>query len=241
MQLKIQRSQRTGGLTGSTVFFSLDVRADYSPEEQENIRRYKLGSQAIYNSRAAKKHLEGVNANLERSHSSSVGEQFAGIARGAFSLALAKMSLNITIASLGRGHHIECKDLDELLEAEDEVRGACKHLTRYLDTAATFDGGETVIEYEGGEERVHVAENAPPLIAPGAMETSRVDGGPEGVPVQEPPQPQAYRPFAESAYEEDKPNSGANGWGILDDPQMRILAVVVAVVIILIIIGQLHS
>jgi hypothetical protein len=164
MQLKIQRSQRTGGLTGTTVFFNLDVRADYSPEEAENIRRYKLGSQVIYNSRAAKKHLDSVNANLERSHANSVGDQFAGIARGAFSLALAKMSLNITIASLGRGHHIECKDLDELLEAEDTVRTACKNVTRYLDVAATFDGSEMVVEYEGGEERVHIAQSTAPII-----------------------------------------------------------------------------
>ena len=53
MQLKIQRSQRTGGIVGNTVFFCLDVRADYSPEEQSNIGKYKLGGQAIYNSRAA--------------------------------------------------------------------------------------------------------------------------------------------------------------------------------------------
>ena len=121
-----------------------------------------------------KKHLDSVNANLERSHANSVGDQFAGIARGAFSLALAKMSLNITIASLGRGHHIECKDLDELLEAEDTVRTACKNVTRYLDVAATFDGSEMVVEYEGGEERVHVAQSAAPLTTYAATDPPTV-------------------------------------------------------------------
>ena len=165
MQLKIQRSQRTGGITGNTVFFALDVRADYSPEEQGNIRKYKLGSQVIYNSRAAQKHLDNVGAQLGRTHTGGVGETAAGLARGALSLAMAKMSLNISIDSLGRGHHIECKDLEELLETEDTVRTACKNVTRFLEVAETFNGSETVIEYEKGEEKIHITQAAPPLLA----------------------------------------------------------------------------
>lgn len=165
MQLKIQRSQRAGGLVGNTVFFCLDVRADYSPEERSNIGRYKLGGQAIYNSKAAQKHLDNAGAQLNRTQTGGTGERFAGLARGALSMAMAKMSLNISIASLGRGHHIECKDLEELLEAEDTVRSACKNVTRYLEIAATFNGSETVVEYEKGEEKVHVTQTAPPLLS----------------------------------------------------------------------------
>ncbi len=94
------------------------------------------------------------------------------MARGALSLAMAKMSLNISIDSLGRGHHIECKDLEELLEAEDTVRTSSKNVTRYFDVAATFDGGETVIEYEKGEEKVHVTQAAPPLLTYAPSESS---------------------------------------------------------------------
>ena len=162
MQLKIQRSQRKG-LTGR-VLFCLDIRADYSPDERTNINRYALGGEVIYNSQAAKKHLEHAGAHLDRTQSGGVGERMGGLARGAVSLAMAKMSLNISIASLGRGHHIECKDLGEMLEAEDTVRNACKDMTRYLDAASTFDGSETVIEYDKGEERVHVMQHAPPLL-----------------------------------------------------------------------------
>lgn len=144
MQLKIQRSQRAGGIVSNTVIFCLDVRADYSPEEQDNVRKYRLGSQVIYNSQAARRHLDHAGAQLDRTKSGSVGERMSGLARGVFSTALAKMSLNISIASLGRGHHIECKDLEELLEAEETVRTACKNVTRYLEAATTFDGSETV-------------------------------------------------------------------------------------------------
>jgi hypothetical protein len=66
VQLKIQRSQRAGGVMGNTVFFCLDVRADYGPGEQANIRKCKLGGQAIYNSQAARKHLTDMDAQFGR-------------------------------------------------------------------------------------------------------------------------------------------------------------------------------
>jgi hypothetical protein len=179
MQLKIQRSQRAGGVLGNTVFFCLDVRADYAPEEQANIRKYKLGGQNIYNSQAARKHLANMDAQLGRTQSNNLREQAAGLARGAVSLAMSKMHLNISIDSLGRGHHIECKDLDELLETEETVRTACKGITRHLEAAATFDGSETVIEYVNGEEKVHVMEGAAPLLTASAPDTS--DAGLSGM------------------------------------------------------------
>ena len=164
MQLKIQRSQRAGGVLGNTVIFCLDIRADYSPDETRNIRRYKLGGQTIYNSRTAEQHLANTKSHLDRVDSDSLREKTAGLARGTLSLALAKMSLHVSVASLGRGHHIACKDMAELLEAEDTLRRACKDLTRYLDVAATFNGSELVIEYDKGEERIHITPNAPPLL-----------------------------------------------------------------------------
>jgi hypothetical protein len=181
MQLKIQRSQRTGGVMSSTVFFCLDVRADYTSEEQNNISRYKLGAQGIYNSHAARRHLDTAGAHLETTQVGSVGERAAGLARGAMSLALSKLHLNITIDSLGRGQHIECKDLEELLEAQEAVRTACKNVTRYLQIAATFNGSQTVIDYDGGEEKIHVTQVASPLLTYEATES----GATEPHPVEE--------------------------------------------------------
>lgn len=144
--------------------FCVDIRADYSSDERANINRYALGSQVIYNSQNARRHLENAGAHLERTQTGGMGRRASGLARGALSLALASMSLNISIASLARGHHIECKDLGEMLDAEDTVRTACKDLTRYLDAAATFNGSETIVEYVNGEEREHVMQSAPPLL-----------------------------------------------------------------------------
>lgn len=163
MQLKIQRSQRTS--ITNTVIFCLDIRADYSAEEQQNIQKYKLGSQGIYNSRAAQKHLSAAEGHLDRTQSGSAGQRMGGLVKGAFSMALAHMQLNVTVGSLARGHHIECKDLEELLEAEDALRNASKNLTRFLEVANTFNGSELVVTYENGEEKVHIAENMPPLLS----------------------------------------------------------------------------
>jgi hypothetical protein len=164
MQLRLQRSQRTSGVVGRTVLFCLDVRADYSPEERANIERYKLGGEVIYNSQSARKHLDQAGVHLSRTQAGNTGERAAGLARGALSLALARMSLSISIGSLARGHHVECKDLEELLGAEETVRTACKNVTRYLEAAQTFNGSETVIEYDKGEERVEVRQAAAPLL-----------------------------------------------------------------------------
>jgi hypothetical protein len=183
MQLRLQRSQRAGGVLGNTIFFCLDVRADYAPEEQGNIRKYKLGSQIIYNSRSASKHLDRGRAHLDRAQEGDVKNRAAGLARGVVSLAMAKMSLNISIASLGHGHHIECKDLEELLEAEDTVRDQCKNVTRYLEAAATFNGSEVVVDYVNGEEKVHIAQGAVPLLAyAGSPSDTPEATGPTGLP-----------------------------------------------------------
>lgn len=76
MQLVLRRSQKTTGLLSKTVTFCLDVRADYSPEEQANIAKYKLGSQVVYNSAAA-------DAQLAKSAAGFIGGTGSGLALAA--------------------------------------------------------------------------------------------------------------------------------------------------------------
>jgi hypothetical protein len=139
MQLKIKRSQRTGGLLGGKVIFELDLRAEYTAEEKASINKYDLGGEVIYNSQAAKAHLDRMERQVDGGG--------MGLLKGVGSLMLAKMNLNITIASLAKGHHVECKDLNELMEAEQALCDACKNLKGFLDVAATFDGREVVIDF----------------------------------------------------------------------------------------------
>ena len=138
MQLVLRRSQKTTGLMTKSILFCLDARVDLSPEESSNVKRYGLASQVLYSSATAKAHLDKAR------------EQATDGARGflssTVSFAMAKMSLIITVSSLTAGHHIECKDLDELLGAEEAIKSACDNIRAYLEIASTFDGREIVLD-----------------------------------------------------------------------------------------------
>jgi hypothetical protein len=153
MQLKLKRSQRSGGIMGGKVIFGLDARAELSPDEQALIRKYNLGKLVVYDSEARKKHQGsaydhfGGAANTSGYDLSSAGKSLWKNARGLASAAMMALSLRVTVDSLVSGQHIECKELDELLGAEGAIRDACGNLKAYLETALTFDGREEVVEF----------------------------------------------------------------------------------------------
>jgi len=134
MQLLIKRSKRQGGVFGGKQLFSSYIRAQYTEEERANINNNGIGGEILYSSQAAQQHI----ANIEQ----------GGLVRGLGQLALAKMNLNISIASLQKGHQIDCPDLGELLECENAVIDACKNLKNYLEAAKAFDGREIVVDID---------------------------------------------------------------------------------------------
>src|SRR5579863_8194062 len=164
MQLKLRRSQRDAGIVSTSVVFCLDARADLTPQERSNLARYKLYDQVIYNSEASRRHLEqSAAANAD------------GTARGGLKalahVAMAAVRLNVTVRSLERGQHIECKSMEELLAAEEAIMQACQTLKTYLEAAATFDGSEMVIDFAGAEPLVVAQAIRPePILAPPMVE-----------------------------------------------------------------------
>lgn len=134
MQLVLKREQGSKGMMSKSVTFIIHARADLTEEEKHNVERYKLGNQIIYDSEKAKKHLEAG-----KSSSSAAGK----LAR----LAMAGMSLSVTVDSLTTGQQITCSSLEEAADAEDAIRSACEYLKQYLDVAATFDGSQEVVEF----------------------------------------------------------------------------------------------
>jgi hypothetical protein len=173
MQLKIQRSQRTGGAFGGKVFFCLDVRAAYFDEETRNINKYKLAGEVIYSSANARKHAQRAAAHLDSMQGATTGGMAMGLLKGGFSAAMANMQLIVTIGSLAGGHRIECRDLEELLEAEQTIMEACKNLQGYLRVAKTFDGSTTLIDFsDTGEAVPHQTTGAMPVISPPLIEAS---------------------------------------------------------------------
>jgi hypothetical protein len=136
--------------------FCVDARVMFTPDESKRIGLYNLFNQVIYRSEEAKRHL----AAYEGGNTGSVRTALVGLAR----ITAARMSLNLTVRQLQSGKHIECKSLEEMIGAQDAIMTAFRNLKGYLDTAATFDGREILIEFnEEGEEVI--ATSATPQLA----------------------------------------------------------------------------
>lgn len=129
MKLLLRRDQRSG-ILGGKVTFTLDVRVEISAHMQDLIKRYKLGGEVLYHK--GRVNLEGI-------------EQHGPMMQLTKVLAARALDLRITINDLVKGKHIECKDLNEMLEAEDQIRSMCGVFKDFLMVAANF-GGEEVVE-----------------------------------------------------------------------------------------------
>lgn len=193
MQLKLKRSQKTGGVMTTNVIFCLDARIEFTPSEAQDISRYKLANQVIYNSEASKRLLDKSAAQQDGSTIGSL--------KAIATLAMVGLKLNISINSLQRGQHIECKSLDELLGAEEAIMEACQNLKGYLQTAAAFDGREILIDFNEDAPKV-VAQTTTPnpqIVAPApapsytpALEYHGGDAGPGEPPLEYVPQSETF-------------------------------------------------
>lgn len=123
MQLVLRRDQRAG-LLGKAIFV-LDVRADISAEERNNIRKYKLGETQLY-----------------ASH--ELIDRGSGLLGAASRLAFKAMTISVSVNDLASGKKVECKDIVEMLAVENEIIEAAKTFKQVLDAAGHF-GGEVVV------------------------------------------------------------------------------------------------
>jgi hypothetical protein len=135
MLLKIKRSQKSSMM--GNALFSLDFRAEFSADERELIDKYKLGKMVVYSSEAYQKSV-AISKETGRA---------VGLLTGYSAIAKAMLfDLKITVSDLVSGRHIEMKDLDEMLSAENQIVQACHNMKGYLAAAKTFDGREDTIE-----------------------------------------------------------------------------------------------
>lgn len=127
MKLVLRRDQKSTGMLSKTITFYLDVRADLTPEEKDNIRKYKLGDAVLYE----KNTIVG-------------GEGLLGVASR---LAMKAMNISISVNDLENGKRIDCKDIVEMIAIEEQVREAAHTFKQVLSAASRF-GGEEVIAIE---------------------------------------------------------------------------------------------
>lgn len=124
MKLLLKREQKSG-LMGK-VSFLLSVRAELSPEEKENIKKYKLGNTMLYEK------LKTIDPG-------------AGLLGVASRMALKMINLTISVNDLEAGKQVECKDIVEMIAVEEQIKEAAQTFRAVLAAASTF-GGEEVIE-----------------------------------------------------------------------------------------------
>jgi F420-0:gamma-glutamyl ligase-like protein len=122
MKLLIRRNQRAG-LVGKQVF-SVEVRADISNAEKENINKYKLGKTILY-----------------ESHEITGGSGLLGLASRA---AYNAIRISVTVDDLAFGKKVECKDIVEMIAIEEQITQAAKSFKAVLEAAAQFGGEEVV-------------------------------------------------------------------------------------------------
>ena len=130
MKLRLRRSQREAGMMSSKIIFKLEMQVDLTPEEQEFVRKYKMGSEVVFS-----------KERVAPTGPESDAESFGGLARNLAALATV---LTITINDLVKGRVIECKDILEMLDIEDQIRSACQTFKNILESAAYFEGEEVI-------------------------------------------------------------------------------------------------
>jgi len=121
MQLHLSRSQKSGMMGG--VKFTLTMKASLTPEERQNVDKYKFGDELLYEQ----------------------GSDKMAAAKSTLGLVAARlMQLRVTVGDLVRGKSLECKDIVEMLEAEAAIKHAAQNFHIMLTAAAKFEGEEVI-------------------------------------------------------------------------------------------------
>jgi hypothetical protein len=109
-----------------TITFTLDARAELTPEEKDAVKKYKMGKTMLY-------------------QKMEMADRGSGLLGVASRLAFKMINLTVSVDDLNDGKHIECKDIIEMRAVEEQIKEACQNFKAILETAAHF-GGEEVVE-----------------------------------------------------------------------------------------------
>jgi len=126
MKLLLRRDQKPALVMGAPTF-TLDVRAELEPEEKAAIEKYKLANAILY---IRNPNVPDVDPQTWSGLASMVKWRLT--------------NLTVSVKDLINGKRIECKDIMEMLGAEDQIREAAHNFKAVLQAAAGFGGEEVV-------------------------------------------------------------------------------------------------
>lgn len=127
MELLLSKSQKSGMLS-STITFILNIKTKLTDEEMALVKKYKMGKEVVYE----KLPVGAAIGNM-------------GSIAGALTAITAKaLKLVFTVDDLVKGRTIECKDILDMIAAEQQIRDAADGFWGILQASKNFEGEEVV-------------------------------------------------------------------------------------------------
>lgn len=127
MELLLSKSQKSGMLT-STITFVLNIRTKLTDEEQALVRKYKMGKEIVY----------------EKLPVTETASNLGGFAGALTAITGKALRLIFTVDDLVTGRTIECKDILDMIAAEQQIRDAADAFWGILQASKNFEGEEVV-------------------------------------------------------------------------------------------------
>lgn len=127
MELLLTKSQKSKLLT-STITFTLNIKTSLTDEELSLVKKYKMGKEVVY----------------EKLPITSMAAGMGGIAGALTAITAKALKLVFTVDDLVKGRTIECKDILDMIAAEQQIRDAADGLWGILEASKNFEGEEVV-------------------------------------------------------------------------------------------------
>ncbi len=127
MELLLSKSQKSGMLS-STITFILNIKTKLTDEEMALVKKYKMGKEVVY----------------EKLPITAAAAGMGGIAGALTSITAKALKLVFTVDDLVKGRTIECKDILDMIAAEQQIRDAADGFWGILQASKNFEGEEVV-------------------------------------------------------------------------------------------------
>lgn len=127
MELLLSKSQKSGMLS-STITFTLNIKTRLTDEEQALVKKYKMGKEVVY----------------EKLPITSMAAGMGGFTGALTAITAKALKLVFTVDDLVKGRTIECKDILDMIAAEQQIRDAADGFWGILQASKNFEGEEVI-------------------------------------------------------------------------------------------------
>jgi hypothetical protein len=128
MELLLSKSQKQGMLGMGAIVFVLNIKTKLTDEEQALVKKYKMGKEVVYEKLPIGAAVAGMG----------------GIAGALTAITAKALKLVFTVDDLVKGRTIECKDILDMIAAEQQIRDAADGFWGIIQASKNFEGEEVV-------------------------------------------------------------------------------------------------